>query len=191
MGIFPSKSKTAGSEQDKVCDQSAKNTSLCYADVLQTSNNRTSSPASASKTKKRNRGRHKKTKKRSKRQKTTSFDGKDSIASFTKPREQNRSESRAVQSNKAGLAFSEVSREKISAYVADVLKDPSQNIWLVPDRVEGALYESAIQIAVGAIAHVLESARVELLGHEIRFILSPIKNDVTHNDASLPSATVE
>lgn len=91
-----------------------------------------------------------------------------------------------AQQSGSGLAFSEVSREQISAYVANILRDPAQNVWMVPDRVEGALYESAIQIAVGAIAHVLESTRVELLGHEIRFVLTPLTDSTseTTEDAS-------
>ena len=84
-----------------------------------------------------------------------------------------------VRGSDARVTLSEVSRTQISAFVSNMLKDPQQNVWVVPDRVEGALYESAIQIAVGAIAHLLESTRVELLGHEVRFVLSPLDNTTT------------
>lgn len=161
MGTLPSKIST-GFSPDETGGQTAKNASLSCSDV-----------AHVNRTKRR----HTKRKKSGKSRKSTFYDDQKAIAPLATDRKQKTRESTTSQSNATGLAFSEVSRDKISAYVADILKDPSQNIWMVPDRVEGALYESAIQIAVGAIAHVLESARVELLGHEIRFVLSPIRND--------------
>lgn len=99
-------------------------------------------------------------------------------------------QAQAIAAKEASLTLSQVSQEKVSAFVAGVLADKEQNVWAIPDAIEGPLYESAIKVAVGAIAHVLESTRVELLGHEVRFVLKPLESNgdhlITTSDAEPP-----
>lgn len=70
------------------------------------------------------------------------------------------------------------SRAQIQEYVKKMLEDPSVNLYLIPDPLEASLYEAAICIAIGAISNLLETAKLQILGHEIRFVMNPLPEDL-------------
>ena len=55
-----------------------------------------------------------------------------------------------------------------------ILKDPSTNIYWLPDVVERKLYENIATVALNAIESTLDTSQVNFLGHKLRFIVDPM-----------------
>jgi len=66
-----------------------------------------------------------------------------------------------------------ISEERIEEFVDELLLDENINIAYLPDWVEKQIYLNILTILVGFINKTAKTAKVELLGHEINFKVSP------------------
>lgn len=66
-----------------------------------------------------------------------------------------------------------VSSEVVNVFVEQLLSDPTVNVGFVPDMIERPLERKMMLAILGAIGHLLDSASVEVMGHEILLCLQP------------------
>ena len=66
-----------------------------------------------------------------------------------------------------------VSSEAVDAFVEKLLEDPTTNMAVVPDFMERPLERKMVLYLLGAIAHTLDSAKIQLMGHNIVLRMEP------------------
>jgi hypothetical protein len=66
----------------------------------------------------------------------------------------------------------------IKNYVKELLKHKSINNVLIPDVLEERLYEDIFSVLIAHLKKILSETKIELLDHEIRFIITPKKEEV-------------
>lgn len=71
--------------------------------------------------------------------------------------------------NKSRNTGSLVSKQLIHDYVNKMLENPQINIGYMPDFVEKQMYKNVFNMMLNVLDHVLETTKVELMGHEIVF----------------------
>lgn len=71
------------------------------------------------------------------------------------------------------------SEDKIDAFVDKLLENQSINMSLMPDYIEKQLYKNVFSICLGILDTVLDTVKIEFMGHKIVIDLSP---DVPVND---------
>lgn len=71
-----------------------------------------------------------------------------------------------------------VSEEAIRQFVREeFLDDEEINMWLVPDAIEGPVYEKVIGKLVNVMNKTLSSVQVDLLGHRMTINFYPIPDE--------------
>ena len=65
---------------------------------------------------------------------------------------------------------------RLDDHVEMYLNSDANNSW-VPDSVEGQAIKTIYVTALGSVKSVVESTRVEFLGHEVRMVLQPTKKE--------------
>lgn len=69
------------------------------------------------------------------------------------------------------LKISSVSQEIIESLVDAEMADPDHNIAWMPDGIERRLKVEIMMLVANMIDHMLETTRVQFMGHEMRFDL--------------------
>lgn len=64
----------------------------------------------------------------------------------------------------------------IKKYVRELLKHKSINNVMIPDVLEERLYQDVYNLLISNLKKILSDTKIELLDHEIRFIISPKTN---------------
>ena len=67
---------------------------------------------------------------------------------------------------------SSISKEKLLAWVDDQLQNQESNSKWIPDFAERKLKADIFAMMLGMVDHVLETTKVEIMGHVIRFDLT-------------------
>ena len=62
---------------------------------------------------------------------------------------------------------------KIQDIVKQLLKNKNINVGLLPDAIEGKLYENMIKIVLAILQDTLKETKIDLLGHQIKISLIP------------------
>jgi len=70
--------------------------------------------------------------------------------------------------------LSEISVQKINEFVDKMLTDENINIKYLPDFVERQIYINIFTILISLLNNTLDTAVIQLLGHEIKFNINPI-----------------
>lgn len=68
---------------------------------------------------------------------------------------------------------SSISRVNIDKFVDTIIDDPETNIYGFPDAIERAIYANTIKIALSALTKVLDTAKLDVLGHSLRANITP------------------
>lgn len=63
----------------------------------------------------------------------------------------------------------------INDIVERYLKDDLVNCKFIPDFIEKRLYRNILKILTGVLKDTIENAEVEVLGHRIKFSITPIE----------------
>ena len=66
---------------------------------------------------------------------------------------------------------------KIQEIVKQLLKNKNINVGLLPDAIEGKLYENMIKIVLAILQDTLQDTKIDLLGHQIKMSLIPQSNN--------------
>jgi hypothetical protein len=66
-------------------------------------------------------------------------------------------------------------KKAIDKFVKQLLEDDSINSSFIPDSIEKNIYSSIVNVLIGIIEKILDSASIEFLNHQIQFKLN-IKN---------------
>jgi len=66
-------------------------------------------------------------------------------------------------------------KKAIDKFVSELLKDDSINSPFIPDSIEKNIYNSIVNVVIGIVEKVLDTASIQFLNHEIQFKLN-IKN---------------
>jgi hypothetical protein len=61
----------------------------------------------------------------------------------------------------------EIDDKTIKDIVRRILENPDINCNLLPDAIEGKLYENIIRIILGLLKETLDTTRIDFLGHHI------------------------
>lgn len=64
-----------------------------------------------------------------------------------------------------------ISKHNIELFVDNMLKDPDINIGVLPDVIERKIYINMFKIMLGILDNLLDSTKIEFMGHEIAFDL--------------------
>ena len=72
------------------------------------------------------------------------------------------------------MTIDNLSKKRITDIVDDLLKDKNININYFPDWVEKKLYYNVLTILINVLEHVIDTSKIDFLGHQITFDLSPI-----------------
>lgn len=70
------------------------------------------------------------------------------------------------------LKISGISHDKLLEWVDDQLKKQESNCKWIPDFAERKLKADIFAMLLGSIEHILSTAKVEVMGHAIRFDLT-------------------
>lgn len=70
-----------------------------------------------------------------------------------------------------------ISEEAIDKFVEDYLNSPSVQHGYLTEAVEGVVYRKALKSALHAVAAAADTAKVELINHELVFSLRPINRE--------------
>jgi hypothetical protein len=105
----------------------------------------------------------------------------DRIESLLKEIERLKTENYQLQSRKLTVEtlgnveniVSGVSKDVIHQYVHELLKNEAMNMTLVPDKVEGALYETVFSVILNLLNKTAQSNAFMILGHKLRIVLEP------------------
>lgn len=62
-----------------------------------------------------------------------------------------------------------VSTQEIKKYVEEMLKNKDVNIKMLPDFVERKIYQNMFEMILGMVDHILETTKIDFMGHEILF----------------------
>ncbi len=68
-----------------------------------------------------------------------------------------------------------ISEEKIDEFVNEILRDQNININYFPDAVERKLYRNVLILVFSLLNKTVDTASIQLIGHEIKFTMSPLK----------------
>lgn len=85
----------------------------------------------------------------------------------------NREQRLAVAGGQRTIKGVNISRERVLAWVDDQLSKPDSNIGWMPDVVERKLKTDIFVMLLGLVEHLLETTKIEVMGHEISFELEP------------------
>lgn len=80
---------------------------------------------------------------------------------------------------------SQISDEAIDRFVKTLIDDPKTNIYGFPDVVESAVYRNVLKTMLHAVAHVTNDSNVLFLGHKIRIVIEPIKEELCGTNEDL------
>ncbi len=69
-----------------------------------------------------------------------------------------------------------ISKHKIEEFVDKMLKDPNVNIGYIPDFAERKIYINIFGIILGLMDNLIDTTKVEFMGHKITFDLSNSEN---------------
>lgn len=72
----------------------------------------------------------------------------------------------------SALKISSISREKLMAWVDDQLQNQDSNCTWIPDFAERKLKADIFAMLLGLVEHILETTKIEVMGHAIRFELT-------------------
>jgi predicted metal-binding protein len=72
-----------------------------------------------------------------------------------------------------GLETKEEERQHIRRYVKNLLKNDKTNNSYVPDFIEERVYQQLLESIVSNLKKALTDTKIEILDHEIRFIIVP------------------
>jgi len=72
---------------------------------------------------------------------------------------------------------SEVSVLKVDTFVEKMLSDPATNLGFVPDVIERGAQRTMLLFLLKSMAHAVDTASIELLGHEIVLRMQPIQEE--------------
>lgn len=65
---------------------------------------------------------------------------------------------------------------KIDEMVNKLLEDENINVKYLPDFVEKAIYKNVLNLTIGLLSNMLSNAHVQVLGHQVKFELTPVPN---------------
>lgn len=68
---------------------------------------------------------------------------------------------------------SKISMDSINEFAETLLNDENINIRYFPDSVEEKLYRNVIKILMSIIKHVVETCKIEFMGHNITMKIQP------------------
>jgi hypothetical protein len=70
---------------------------------------------------------------------------------------------------------SHISEEKLDEFIDEILKDQNINIDYFPDVVERKIYRNVLILMFSLLNKSIDTASVQFIGHEIKFVMSPMK----------------
>jgi hypothetical protein len=79
---------------------------------------------------------------------------------------------RVAGGNTSVKVLPSVSKEKLMAWVDDQLQKQESNSKWIPDFAERKLKVDIFNMILGMVDHILETTKVEIMGHVIRFDLA-------------------
>ena len=82
---------------------------------------------------------------------------------------------RVVNMDKSKLT--ELSKERVDAFVEELLNDENVNIKYLPDFVERQLYRNIFSLLINVIENMLDTMNIQFMGHTITFDLKPQNTD--------------
>ncbi len=71
------------------------------------------------------------------------------------------------------IKISELSKDRIDAFVEDLLTDENVNVKYLPDFVEKQLYRNIFNMLIGILDNVMETTNVQFMGHQLKFDIVP------------------
>lgn len=92
-------------------------------------------------------------------------------------------------SNTPSMRLTEISKVQLEAYVEKLLDDPKVNSNYIPDFVEESIYRNALGMVLNLLDHILETTKIELLGHQLKLDIQSPPSDTTsidHNREATP-----
>jgi polyhydroxyalkanoate synthesis regulator phasin len=78
------------------------------------------------------------------------------------------------------VKLSELSKERVDAFVEELLNDENVNIKYLPDFVERQIYRNVFSLLINVLENMLNTTNVQFMGHTITFDLKPQIDD--HDD---------
>lgn len=79
---------------------------------------------------------------------------------------------RATRTNEK--QHSEISVAQVDAFVDALIADPATNVAYIPDAIERPLERKMLLYVLNALAHVVDSAQINFMGHELLLRLQPL-----------------
>jgi hypothetical protein len=64
-------------------------------------------------------------------------------------------------------SLNQIDKQMIKHTVQKMLNNPNVNTGILPDKIEGKLYENMISFLLGLLKESLDTTKIEFLGHEI------------------------
>jgi len=80
------------------------------------------------------------------------------------------------------VKLSEISKERVDAFVEELLNDENVNIKYLPDFVERQIYRNVFSLLINVLENMLNTTNVQFMGHTITFDLKPQINDHIDED---------
>lgn len=74
--------------------------------------------------------------------------------------------------------LNKIDKETIKLTVKKLLENPDINVGLLPDKIEGKMYENFISFLLGLLKESLDTTKIEFLGHEIQITLRKLDNSI-------------
>ena len=68
-------------------------------------------------------------------------------------------------------SLNQIDKKMIKLTVQKMLDNPNVNTGILPDKIEGKLYENMISFLLGLLKESLDTTKIEFLGHEIQICL--------------------
>ena len=67
-----------------------------------------------------------------------------------------------------------ISSDNISKFVDDLLNNREVNMSYLPDGIEKQIYKNLLVYALNIMKEVISTSKVQVVGHEITFVIKPL-----------------